>query len=204
MDDYSIIRDEYFYIKEKAFKDIGKLVNTDNTHPVREHEENVPEKRKKSEKNREASLDTNRTDFSEKKDRSRGLFCPMDSAEMKTLLLENIYIDYCPACYGIWLDFGELERLLQKRLDKTALFREKLLYKVHDKPERPLRCPLCDAELDKHRHYEAGITSDVCSVCGGVWLDSGEFAALYLEKRHEESAREILAGVLGRYVDIDA
>ena len=35
-----------------------------------------------------------------------------------------------------------------------------------------------------------------------IWLDSGEFAALYLDNKNDLSPRDILAGVVGNYVDI--
>jgi Zn-finger nucleic acid-binding protein len=37
--------------------------------------------------------------------------CPRCSAELRPQRRENVEIDVCPQCRGIWLDSGELERL---------------------------------------------------------------------------------------------
>jgi Zn-finger nucleic acid-binding protein len=49
----------------------------------------------------------------DKKDReSQGLMnCPRCSSELKAVPRDGIEIDVCPACRGVWLDAGELERL---------------------------------------------------------------------------------------------
>jgi Zn-finger nucleic acid-binding protein len=203
MEDYSIVNDEYFYLKEKAFKDIQRIADTTKVKPTEEHKENVPEKRKKQGE-KEKSVEGLTTEKADVKKRVRCIYCPHDNSPLETLSLGNIYIDFCPVCYGLWLDLGELERLLQKQLDKSRVFNEKLLFRVNEKAEKPLMCPLCGVELEKHKHFNADITSDTCPVCGGIWLDSGEFAVLYLNKRHEESAQEILAQAVGKYIDYEA
>jgi Zn-finger nucleic acid-binding protein len=203
MEDYSIVNDDYFYLKEKAFKDIRSIADTTKIKPAEEHKENVPEKRN-GQGEKKKSVDSLSTEKADEKKHVRQIYCPHDNSPLERLSLGNIYIDFCPVCYGLWLDMGELERLLQKRLDKTRIFNEKLIYRVHDEAEKPIMCPLCMVKLEKHKHFDADITSDVCPVCGGVWLDSGEFAALYLTKRHEESARDILAQAVGKYIDYKA
>lgn len=37
--------------------------------------------------------------------------CPRCSSELRPNRRENVEIDVCPQCRGIWLDSGELERL---------------------------------------------------------------------------------------------
>ncbi len=42
------------------------------------------------------------------------MHCPVDG---NTLLLserQGVEIDYCPQCRGVWLDRGELDKLLQR------------------------------------------------------------------------------------------
>ena len=203
MDDYSIVRDDYYYIKERAFKDIRNIADTSRVRPIEEFKQNVPEKREES-TNREYKPESETEDLIEAKKHERKIFCPLDGTLLQTLPLQKVYIDYCRTCYGIWLDLGELERLLGKKLDASKVFSEKLARPVPSREEIPIHCPLCKVEMEKHCHFEADITSDICPVCGGIWLDSGEFASLYLEKKHQESAHEILAQVLGKYVDIEA
>lgn len=39
--------------------------------------------------------------------------CPVDGAAMRKDVVENLLIDRCPICGGIWLDHDELEALLR-------------------------------------------------------------------------------------------
>jgi len=40
------------------------------------------------------------------------LMCPNDNGPMQTLERSGVQFDMCPACRGVWLDRGELEKLM--------------------------------------------------------------------------------------------
>lgn len=40
------------------------------------------------------------------------LMCPNDNAAMQTLERGGVQFDMCPDCRGVWLDRGELEKLM--------------------------------------------------------------------------------------------
>ena len=40
------------------------------------------------------------------------LMCPNDNAAMQTLDRGGVQFDMCPTCRGVWLDRGELEKLM--------------------------------------------------------------------------------------------
>ena len=40
------------------------------------------------------------------------LMCPNDNTPMQTLDRSGVQFDMCPACRGVWLDRGELEKLM--------------------------------------------------------------------------------------------
>lgn len=40
------------------------------------------------------------------------LMCPNDNSAMQTLDRDGVQFDMCPACRGVWLDRGELEKLM--------------------------------------------------------------------------------------------
>ena len=40
------------------------------------------------------------------------LMCPNDDAPMQTLERSGVQFDMCPTCRGVWLDRGELEKLM--------------------------------------------------------------------------------------------
>jgi Zn-finger nucleic acid-binding protein len=39
--------------------------------------------------------------------------CPNDNAPMQTLERSGVQFDMCPTCRGVWLDRGELEKLME-------------------------------------------------------------------------------------------
>ena len=41
------------------------------------------------------------------------LMCPNDDAPMQTLERAGVQFDMCPTCRGVWLDRGELEKLME-------------------------------------------------------------------------------------------
>lgn len=40
------------------------------------------------------------------------LVCPNDSASMQSVQRNGVEFDFCPTCRGVWLDRGELEKLM--------------------------------------------------------------------------------------------
>lgn len=41
------------------------------------------------------------------------LMCPNDNTSMQTLERGGVQFDMCPNCRGVWLDRGELEKLME-------------------------------------------------------------------------------------------
>jgi Zn-finger nucleic acid-binding protein len=208
MDDYSVIRDEYIYakLKEEAFKNIQEIQKPETAHPVKEGESN-PERDEQARREARETQERHSAESSGEnqiRPASRQLHCPLHACRMKTAAIEEIVIDYCPKCYGMWLDFGELERLFHKNLEKNTLFRNTLSKQVEKPPHDTVirKCPLCREPMEKKKHYEDNLYLDICPNCGGIWLDSGEFALLYLANREENSIQHILAGIIGKYIDI--
>jgi Zn-finger nucleic acid-binding protein len=40
--------------------------------------------------------------------------CPVDQAELQVTDRQGVEIDYCPRCRGVWLDRGELDKLIER------------------------------------------------------------------------------------------
>lgn len=40
--------------------------------------------------------------------------CPNDQTTLVITERQNIEIDYCPECRGVWLDRGELDKMLER------------------------------------------------------------------------------------------
>ena len=98
--------------------------------------------------------------------------CPGCREEMLVLELQNIEIDYCEKCGGIWLDEGELENLVGDSAAelKAEFKREKR------KGERKIKCPACNRKLDKVVCGETHL--DMCRKGHGIWFDRGELVEI--------------------------
>ena len=44
------------------------------------------------------------------------LLCPNDNAAMQTINRNGVELDVCPTCRGVWLDRGELDKLIERSL----------------------------------------------------------------------------------------
>lgn len=46
--------------------------------------------------------------------------CPADGTQLVMSERQGIEIDYCPACRGVWLDRGELDKIIERNTAETA------------------------------------------------------------------------------------
>jgi|GEM_PF-6446105 len=138
-------------------------------------------------------------DIKLKKEKTTKRKCPVDKIELKLLNIEGILIDYCTECLGIWFDYGELQELLQKKLNIDNLIisttKNDKDYDYIDK-----NCPVCLKNLKKITHSDYHI--ELCTNCGGIWLDGGEFALLYMEQKEKGIKENILKNVINNYFDV--
>lgn len=80
------------------------------------------------------------------------LMCPNCNASMQNVNRSGVEIDMCPSCRGVWLDRGELEKLLTEQ-------REEVRGQQQDRErfERELKDFHRDPDDWKRRHpYDAG------------------------------------------------
>ncbi len=52
--------------------------------------------------------------------RDAGLNCPACRVALTMSSREGIEIDYCPTCRGVWLDRGELDKIIERSLSYPA------------------------------------------------------------------------------------
>lgn len=101
--------------------------------------------------------------------------CPACKNSMVILELNQVEIDYCTACKGIWLDSGELELIFstndRKEIDKSFLVK-------NDFAETRRRCPICKKKMDKVEFENTSIILDKCVNHHGLWFDSGELKSI--------------------------
>ncbi len=94
---------------------------------------------------------------------------------------DEIELDYCTNCKGVWFDSGELELLLEAAgLENYRVFLEKMIDSGEAVTrEKKRRCPICTRKMKK-THIGAGneLLIDVCKNADGIWFDGGEVAHL--------------------------
>ena len=52
--------------------------------------------------------------------------CPIDASELRITERQGIEIDYCPKCRGVWLDRGELDKLIERAAPDVSSERQPL------------------------------------------------------------------------------
>ena len=45
---------------------------------------------------------------------SQAMACPIDGTTLVMSERQGIEIDYCPTCRGVWLDRGELDKIIER------------------------------------------------------------------------------------------
>jgi len=131
------------------------------------------------------------------------VICPVCKDPMVVLELEQVEIDYCANCKGIWLDSGELELLLESEQERKSLFES--FKEDSSNKERSYSCPICRKRMSKIFVGEKGqVMIDKCRKNHGLWFDEGELKSVIenasknkenkiinlLSKMFEESVKE--------------
>jgi Zn-finger nucleic acid-binding protein len=65
--------------------------------------------------------------------------CPIDGSDLRISDRQGIEIDYCPQCRGIWLDRGELDKLLERNAQAQFGAPPPRSSARYDEPDRPYR-----------------------------------------------------------------
>lgn len=132
------------------------------------------------------------------------LSCPRCSEMLLGRLVEEVLIDECPACHGVWVDMVALDRILDERRQARA---ERILGaspaaepSIRQPGPMYVGCPECGNMMNRRNFARgAGVIVDVCRP-HGTWFDGGELPAVIafvmkggLEKaavKEAEAARE--------------
>ncbi|MCY7411325.1 MAG: zf-TFIIB domain-containing protein [Chitinophagales bacterium] len=60
--------------------------------------------------------------------------CPCCNVELKMTDRQNVEIDYCPQCRGVWLDRGELDKIISR----SSFVVEEEITKTQDRTKPPV------------------------------------------------------------------
>lgn len=100
------------------------------------------------------------------------MHCPACKETLVILELHGIEIDYCTQCFGIWLDAGELELMIDDETERAKLVQSLTI--IRNVKEKKLRCPVCRKKMEKVKHSQVDIIADKCVKNHGIWFDRGE------------------------------
>lgn len=68
--------------------------------------------------------------------------CPVDGATLVPMERQGIEIDHCPTCRGVWLDRGELDKIIERSAGpapREMAYEERRPSFGHDDRHRPKR-----------------------------------------------------------------
>jgi len=94
---------------------------------------------------------------------------------------EQIELDYCVKCRGVWFDSNELELLFEKiNLQNSGLSVSTLISRIDESiPEDKHKCPICKQKMGKVSIGDSPrIVIDICTNGNGLWFDGGEIIQL--------------------------
>ena len=101
--------------------------------------------------------------------------CPKCDSDMEKVTYENIEIDRCVNCKGIWFDMLEHEDLKAIEGSESIDIGDAQVGEEYNKVEK-IDCPVCHTQMirmvDRKQHH---IWYEACTVCNGVFFDAGEF-----------------------------
>jgi len=109
--------------------------------------------------------------------------CPKCMTEtLSEFSVEEVAVDRCSACDGIWFDAQELNRLLAEDARQVASLSRGGENELADGKKG--YCPRDGAKLMRvYSAVDRAVIIDACAECRGIWLDGGEFKKLFARRR---------------------
>ncbi len=119
------------------------------------------------------------------------MLCPVCGEHLIILELDQVEIDYCHSCGGIWLDAGELELLLENSAEKDVVLSE--LNNKAETDENKIKCPICRKKMEKVLvDSQDPIIIDKCKRGDGLWFDEGELEMVVEQGSLDKNSKIIL------------
>lgn len=119
--------------------------------------------------------------------------CIRCSEQLNLEHYEGVEIDRCLKCQGVWLDVGELAKIIGATVEN---FPELLIAQTQEakaagvpKKEKESKelCPKCSIEMKPiNYYYESGIIIDSCPSGHGIWFDAKELEKVQIFKENED------------------
>jgi hypothetical protein len=110
--------------------------------------------------------------------------CPKCKTEsFAAFSVQEVEVDRCSSCNGIWFDAQELVQLLTEDARQLTLLREG--EKKAELDAKRGNCPHDNSPLLRvYSSINRSVIVDACPQCRGIWLDGGEFEKLLSGGQH--------------------
>jgi len=126
--------------------------------------------------------------------------CPVCKSAMIVLELNEVEVDYCTSCGGVWLDAGELELLIDDEKGEENLLRSFTIDSMHQ--EKSYKCPICKKKMDKvYVGASKDVLIDKCPVEDGLWFDKGELEEVINLASGNNKVIEVIHDLFGNKVN---
>ncbi len=104
--------------------------------------------------------------------------CPRHTAFLIDRTIKSVQVQHCPSCSGMWLSAALVEKALGKVFKPSGIAGAGYAHLP--------ACPDDGAPLLAVHHHDVEI--DVCTDCGGVWLDKNELERILRARRGDAVA----------------
>lgn len=124
--------------------------------------------------------------------------CPQCKEQMKQSTVNEIYINECVHCKGIWFDQGKLDEVKDRVLPDLGwlnidTWKEQVEFEAR---RDPTFCPRClDTALTTIQDKKSNTEISICTQCNGTWLPAGQFLNLInalMDEANRKSAPEFV------------
>lgn len=115
------------------------------------------------------------------------MHCPNCKHELKKFVYNDIELDQCINCAGMWFDGDELRNVKDKE-DELLQWLDVDLFSDIQRFKgaySTMVCPHDNESLYEIFYDNADIKIDVCKTCQGIWLDKNEYERIiaFLKRR---------------------
>lgn len=119
--------------------------------------------------------------------------CPVDGTPLMVVERNDIELDYCPECKGIWFDADELE-MLAETLDTNIEIPDIGSLPSYPTSEAPRKSPRTGKKMDKVNlgDDEHPIVIDRDQRGLGLWFDQGELGGVIQRYSGKHGTGEIV------------
>lgn len=133
------------------------------------------------------------------------LCCLKCTAVLDKTKLGDIEVDFCKECGGLWLDRGELERIVRTTRnapDVVKVLHRKLIPLPTAAPQPSdltESCPVC-ARATMREIALGALRVDYCTDCEGIFLDKGELDDAMERVKSPGTRMSVLIAAVGRSI----